>query len=74
MNDANLPNPFHCARRVPGVSVLLKPEDVMNASETTSRAQAERLLEENGTTIAAQMLAAGLEAAVTILREEGGGA
>ena len=74
MSKQNLPNPFECARRIHGVSVLLKPEDVMDTGTgpVLSRAEAERLLDEHGSTIAAQMLVAGINAAVDIISEQGG--
>ncbi|MGB7158989.1 MAG: hypothetical protein WBD40_13030 [Tepidisphaeraceae bacterium] len=72
MSERHLPNPFECARRVGGVNVQLKPEDVMNVWGMISGAEAERLLDEHGTEIAAQMLAAGIDAAVTIMRAKGG--
>ena len=74
MSKQNLPNPFECARRIHGVSVLLKPEDVMGsgAGQVLSRAEAERLLDEHGPAIAAQMLVAGIDAAASILSEQGG--
>lgn len=73
MKEGRLPNPFECARRVVGVNVQLRPEDVMNVWGMISRAEAERLLDEHGAEIAAQMLAAGIDAAVTIMRAKGGG-
>ena len=74
MSKEKLPNPFECARRIHGVSVLLKPEDVMDTGTgpVLSRAEAERLLAEHGPTIAAHMLVAGINAAVAIISEQGG--
>jgi len=74
MSKQNLPNPFECARRIHGVSVLLKPEDVMDigTGPVLSRVEAERLLDEHGPTIAAQMLVAGINAAAHIISEQGG--
>lgn len=66
------PNPFECARRRSGINVLLKPEDVMDVSERIDWAQAERVLDEHGAMIAAQMIATGKEVAAQIIREQGG--
>lgn len=70
MSEANLPNPFECARRVVGVNVMLKPEDIMRVWSIT-RNQAERLLDVHAPSIAAQMLAAGMDAVVEIIKQEG---
>lgn len=72
MSEEEMPDPFKSARRVSGISVLLRPEDVMEAWGTISRAQAQRLFGAHGETIAAQMLAAGVEAAATLIRQERG--
>jgi hypothetical protein len=71
MSDANLPNPFECARRIVGVNVLLKPQDIIDVWHSLSLEQAERLIDMHGSTIAAQMLAAGINAAVQIIQQEG---
>lgn len=72
MSDDMLPNPFKSARRVPGISVMLKPEDVTNAWGTMTRDKAAQLLDEHGSTIAARMLAAGIEMAFDLARDNGG--
>ena len=74
MSKQKLQNPFECARRIHGVSVLLKPEDVMGtgAGPVLSRTEAERRLDEHGSAIAAQMLVAGINAAANLISEQGG--
>ncbi len=63
MSDTNLPNPFECARRIVGVNVLLQPQDIISVWHSLSLEQAERLIDIHGSTIAVQMLAAGIDAA-----------
>jgi hypothetical protein len=71
MSDANLPNPFECARRIIGVNVMLKPQDIVDVWHSLSLEQAERLLDVHGSGIAAQMFAAGMNAAVEIIKRDG---
>jgi hypothetical protein len=71
MSDTNLPNPFDCARRIVGVNVLLKPQDIINVWHSLSLEQAERLFDIHGSAIAAQMLVAGIDAVVQIVKQEG---
>jgi hypothetical protein len=73
MTDANVPNPFQCARRIPGVIVMLKPRDVIDVWHSLTVEEAEHLLERHGLTIAAQMLTAGVNIAVEIIKHEGEG-
>ena len=68
---SDLPDPFKCAKRIAGVSVLLRPEDIVNACPGVVRERVDRLLDRHGGTLAAAMLAAGIEAAAQIIRQEG---
>ena len=72
MSNDDLPNPFDCARRVPGITVMLKPENVTSVGGAMTRDEAARLLDQHGPTIAARMLAAGVETAFNLAREAGG--
>jgi hypothetical protein len=67
-----MPDPFKSARRASGITVVLRPENVMTAWGTISRAEAERLFFDHAETIASQMLAVGIEAAATLIRQERG--
>jgi hypothetical protein len=71
MSESNLPNPFECARRIIGVNVMLKPQDIVDVWHSLTLDQAERLLDVHGCGIAAQMLAAGMSAAVEIIKRDG---
>jgi hypothetical protein len=72
MSESELPNPFECARRVIGVNVILRPDDITDVWGSLSKQQAEKLLDQHASSIAAQMLTAGISAAVQIMRQEGG--
>ncbi|MBA3777085.1 MAG: hypothetical protein H0X11_11700 [Betaproteobacteria bacterium] len=74
MSESNLPNPFETAKRVSGVSVRLRPEDLTHAMPGVGMEIVERLLNRHGGTLAAVMLSAGIEAAIEIIHQEGGGA
>jgi len=71
MSEPNLPNPFESAKRVSGVHVRLRPEDLMNAVPGLRIETVQRLLDRHGGTIAAAMLNAGIEAAIEISKQEG---
>lgn len=71
MND-KLPDPFKTARRVAGVTVHLRAEDLLTADANFDRELIDRMLERHGGTLAAPMLGAGIEAAMDIIRREGG--
>ena len=73
MSEPNLPNPFESAKRVSGVHVRLRPEDLMNAVPALRPETVQRLLDRHGGTIAAAMLNAGIEAAIEISKQEGAG-
>lgn len=70
MNDKPIPNPFEAARRIAALSVMLQPHDLIEAWPTLTEVQARRVLDLHRSSIAVQMLAAGVEAALTILRQE----
>ncbi len=70
MTNQPVPNPFECARRVVGINVLLKPEDIM-CDPSITRQQAEQLLDRHASSIALRMLDAGRGAAVEIAKQEG---
>ena len=72
MSNDELPNPFHTAKRIAGLSVRLNPEDAINIIPTMTREQAEKMLEENSIEIATQMISAGLEAVIRIVARERG--
>ncbi len=72
MSESELPNPFECARRIIGVNVMLRPDDITDVWGSLSKQQAETLLDQHASSIAAQMLTAGISAAVQIIRQEGG--
>ena len=71
MNDTDTPNPFTSARRVAGIAVMLKASDIIEVWHSLTLEQAERVLDVHDSTIASQMLAAGLDAAVRIIEQEG---
>lgn len=66
-----LPNPFETARRVCGITVLLRPEDVSDVWNSISPDGVARLFSLHGERIASVMLAAGVTAAVEIIKQEG---
>jgi hypothetical protein len=69
MNESKAPNPFECAKRVVGVNVVLKPDDIVRASPKVSIADAEELLNRYGARIAAEMLNTGIRTALNIIKE-----
>ena len=71
MSETDVPNPFQAARRMAALSVMLQAADLIEAWPTLNEMQARRVLDINGSRIAVQMLAAGVNAALAILREEG---
>ena len=72
MSESELPNPLRTAKRISGVHVSLRPDELIYAWPNLCREVAERLLDRHGGTIAGAMLGAGLRAANEIIREEGG--
>jgi len=71
MSELKMPNPFESAKRIVGVDVILKPDDIFHACPIVSLAEAEKVLDRHGSAIAAQMLRAGICAAVEIITHEG---
>ena len=71
MSELKMPNPFECAKRIVGVNVMLKPDDIVHACPSFSLADAEYLLDHHVSFIATQMLSAGLRAAVEIIKQQG---
>lgn len=71
MSDKPVPNPFEAARRIAALSVMLQSHDLTDAWPTLTEMQARRVLDLHRSSIAVQMLAAGVQAALTILRQEG---
>lgn len=74
MSDAQPLNPFDAANRLSGVYARLRPDDIVRACPGATRERVDRLLDRHGGTLAAAMLAAGIEAAVEIMHREGGDA
>lgn len=70
--NQELPDPFKSARRVEGITVHLRPEDLLNSNTMLDRASISRLMERHGGTLAAAMLAAGIETGLDLLHREGG--
>ena len=68
----DLPDPFKTAKRIEGIIVHLRPEDLWRSDSTVDRTTIARLMEHHGGTLAAAMLSAGIEAAFNILHREGG--
>lgn len=66
-----LPNPFDSAKRVPGVTVGLRPEDITDVWLNIDEDEAAQFLDQHAASIAAQMLAAGRRAAYEIMKQEG---
>ena len=71
MSESRVPNPFECAKRVVGVSITMKPSDIVHASPNVSLIDAEHLLDRHAAIIAVKMLNAGIRAAVEIIDREG---
>jgi UTP-glucose-1-phosphate uridylyltransferase len=71
MSELKMPNPFECAKRIVGVNVMLKPDDIVHACPSVSLATAELFLDMHASIIAVQMLSAGLSAAVEIIKQQG---
>jgi hypothetical protein len=71
MSESDVPNPFTSAKRIKAVTVMLKAADIVGAWPSLTIAQAERLMELNDASIAVQMFAAGLDAAIEIIKREG---
>ena len=71
MSQSHLPNPFHSARRVNGLTVLLKPTDLLGIRIGITASEADKLMERHASAIAACMISAGIDAATRIV-ESGG--
>ncbi len=71
MSELPLPNPFESARRVDGVTVRLRTEDLMAAYPKATVESVQRMFDRHGGTIAAMMLQAGIEAGIEMMRQEG---
>ncbi len=74
MSESPIPNPFDSARRVDGVTVRLRPEDLMAAYPKATVECVQRMFDRNGGTLAATMLQAGIDAGLELMRREGGAA
>ena len=74
MSELPLPNPFESARRVDGVTVRLRPEDLIAAYPKATVESVQRMFDRNGGTLAAMMLQAGIDAGLELMPREGGGA
>ena len=68
---SGVPNPFESARRRAALSVMLQAADLIDAWPSLTAAQAQRILDNNGSAIAVRMLAAGIETAIAIVKQEG---
>jgi hypothetical protein len=73
MSNDKLPNPFESARRMPGITVQLDPQDIMARTPGMTEKQADELLNRHGHEIAGRMIRAGVDAATALHRAEGGG-
>lgn len=71
MSELKMPNPFECAKRIAGINVVLKPDDIHHTQPGVSLADAKQVLDRHASAIAAQMLKAGICAAVEIITREG---
>ena len=71
MSESKAPNPFECAKRLIGMNVALKANDILHAHPCVSLAEAEQVLDRHASTIAARMLKAGINTAVEIIKREG---
>ena len=71
MSNENVPNPFASAKRVVALNVTLKAADLIDAWPDTSVETAKRIFDQNGAKIAERMIAAGVEAAIDIIINEG---
>ncbi len=71
MSEPNLPNPFEFAKRVSGIHVRLRPEDLVTAMPSIGIEVVGRVLDRHGGTLAALMLNAGIEAGIEIIKQEG---
>lgn len=71
MSDNTVPNPFDAARSTAAFSVVLQPHDLIAAWPSLTETQARRMLELHRSAIAPQMIAAGVQAALAILKQEG---
>lgn len=69
MNNEKAPNPFTYAKRVPGLTVTIKPSDITDFCPGLSIVEVEALLSQHAPLIAVQMIAAGINAAVQIIQE-----
>ncbi len=74
MSESPLPNPFESARRVDGVTVRLRPEDLIAAYPKATVESVQRMFDRHGGTLAAIMLQAGIDAGLELMRQEGGAA
>lgn len=74
MNRSHLPNPFHTAIRVKGITVWLQPDDLLQIKPGMTPGMAEKVLKDHESAIAACMISAGIEAAAHILKAGGHGA
>ena len=71
MSRPPLPNPFHSALRLKGLNVWLRPDDLLSIRRGLTPDAADKLLQHHGSTIAACMISAGIDAARRII-ESGG--
>jgi hypothetical protein len=72
MSENHLPDPFQSAKRISGIHVHLRPEDLVTSHAATDINAATRLLNRHGGTVAAAMLSAGIKSAIEIAQQEGG--
>lgn len=71
MSESNVPNPFESARRIVGINVTLAPHDITEIWHSLTEEQVARLFDRHGSSIAVQMLAAGTQAVIQIIEQEG---
>ena len=72
MSESPIPNPFESARRVDGVTVRLRTEDLIAAYPNGTVESVQRMFDRHGGTLAAMMLQAGIDAGLELMRQEGG--
>jgi hypothetical protein len=72
MSKDKLPNPFESARRMPGITVQLGPDDIIARNPSMTVEQADELLTRHGFEIAGHMIRTGVDAATALHRAGGG--
>ncbi|HEY1683540.1 MAG TPA: hypothetical protein VGG19_02155 [Tepidisphaeraceae bacterium] len=71
MNHSDVPNPFTSAKRISALSVMLNFSDIIDVYPNLTATDVERLFKQKGSRIATKMIAAGVDAAIEIIEQEG---